>query len=227
MLARSVSPYTEWCIVGTVLFNHHLSAVTTKRILSFPTIKTFLIEKSGKKYQFKMTSNKVSDLTEQETELYDRQIRLWGLESQKRIRTSSILICGLNGLGAEVAKNIILSGVKVVTLLDHRNVSELDYCSQFLTPHDSVGTNRAEASRKRAQALNQMVEINIDKDNVSDKADDFFYRFDVVILIEAPTATLVRVNNTCRLQGIKFFAGDVWGMHGFSFNDLQEHEFAE
>lgn len=25
-----------------------------------------------------------NELTEQETELYDRQIRLWGLESQKR-----------------------------------------------------------------------------------------------------------------------------------------------
>lgn len=174
-----------------------------------------------------MGGNKDFDLTEQESELYDRQIRLWGLESQKRIRTSRILICGLNGLGAEVAKNIILSGVKAVTLLDHKNVSELEFCSQFFTPHDSVGTNRAEASRKRAQALNPMVEISIDRDNVNDKADDFFYRFDVVILIDAPTATLVRVNNTCRLQGIKFFAGDVWGMHGYSFVDLQEHEFAE
>lgn len=174
-----------------------------------------------------MGFNKDSELTEQEAELYDRQIRLWGLESQKRIRTSRILICGLNGLGAEVAKNIILSGVKAVTLLDHKNVSELDFCSQFLTPHDSVGVNRAEASRARAQALNPMVDITIDKDNVNDKTDDYFYRFDVVILIEAPTATLVRVNNTCRMEGIKFFSGDVWGMHGYSFVDLQEHEFAE
>lgn len=31
-----------------------------------------------------MVENKGTDLTEQETELYDRQIRLWGLESQKR-----------------------------------------------------------------------------------------------------------------------------------------------
>lgn len=167
------------------------------------------------------------ELTEQEAELYDRQIRLWGLESQKRIRTARILICGLNGLGAEVAKNIILSGVKAVTLLDHKVISELDHCSQFFAPHTSVGVNRAEASRTRAQALNPMVEIAVDKENVADKADDFFYRFDVVVLIEVPTKILVRVNNACRMQGVKFFAGDVWGMHGYSFIDLQEHEFAE
>lgn len=31
-----------------------------------------------------MVENNSIELTEQETELYDRQIRLWGLESQKR-----------------------------------------------------------------------------------------------------------------------------------------------
>lgn len=174
-----------------------------------------------------MASNKDYELTEHEAELYDRQIRLWGLESQKRIRTSRILICGLNGLGAEVAKNIILSGVKAVTLLDHKNVSELEFCSQFFASHESIGVNRAEASRTRAQALNPMVEITIDKEDVNEKPDDFFWRFDVVVLIEVPTPTLVRVNNACRMQGVKFFAGDVWGMHGYSFADLQEHEFAE
>lgn len=174
-----------------------------------------------------MVENNGIELTEQEAELYDRQIRLWGLESQKRIRAARILICGLNGLGAEVAKNIILSGVKSVTLLDHIGVTETDFCSQFLAPQASLGSNRAEASLIRAQALNPMVEIVIDKDNVSEKPDEYFVRFDVVVIIGAPTATLVRIDNACRLKGVKFFAGDVWGMQGYTFADLQEHEFVE
>lgn len=174
-----------------------------------------------------MVENNGIELTEDEAELYDRQIRLWGLESQKRIRAARILISGLNGLGAEVAKNIILSGVKSVTLLDDKTVSELDFCSQFLAPRDSIGLNRAEASLFRAQALNPMVEIIVDKENVAEKPDEYFHRFDVVVLIEVPTPVLVRVNNICRLKGIKFFAGDVWGMNGYVFTDLQEHEFAE
>lgn len=174
-----------------------------------------------------MVENNGIELTEQEAELYDRQIRLWGLDSQKRIRAARILISGLNGLGAEVAKNIILSGVKSVTLLDHNVVSDADFCSQFLAPQTTVGQNRAEASLIRAQALNPMVEIVIDKENVADKPDEFFARFDVVVVIGAVTATLVRIDNACRLKGVKFFSGDVWGMHGYSFADLQEHEFAE
>jgi hypothetical protein len=32
----------------------------------------------------KMVEDNIAEITEQEAELYDRQIRLWGLESQKR-----------------------------------------------------------------------------------------------------------------------------------------------
>lgn len=174
-----------------------------------------------------MRENTGVELTEDETELYDRQIRLWGLESQKRIRAARILISGLNGLGAEVAKNIILSGVKSVTLNDHRNLAETDICSQFLAAQSSVGTNRAEASLLRAQALNPMVEIVVDKENVAEKNDEFFKTFDVVVVIEARTTTLQRIDNLCRMHGVKFFCGDLWGMHGYSFVDLQDHEFVE
>lgn len=167
------------------------------------------------------------ELTEQEAELYDRQIRLWGLDSQKRLRAARILVAGLNGLGAEIAKNIILSGVKAVTLLDDQVVKESDFCSQFLVPQSSLAANRAEASLGRAQQLNPMVELKADTEELSNKADDFFTGFDVVCIIGAPTVDLLRINAVCRAAGVKFFAADLWGMFGYSFADLQEHNFAE
>lgn len=39
-----------------------------------------------------------------------------------RLRGSRVLLAGLGGLGAEVAKNLILAGVKGLTLLDHEQV---------------------------------------------------------------------------------------------------------
>jgi molybdopterin/thiamine biosynthesis adenylyltransferase len=40
-----------------------------------------------------------------------------------RLRAARVLLIGVRGLGAEVAKNIVLAGVKSLTLLDHTNVS--------------------------------------------------------------------------------------------------------
>lgn len=137
------------------------------------------------------------------------------------------MLCGLNGFGAEIAKNIILSGIKSITFLDHLNLTEGDTCSQFLAPRSELGKNRAEASLFRAQALNRMVEITIDTDRLDSKPDEFFVNFDVVVVTETDTKTMVKVDNACRMNGVKFFAGDVWGTFGYSFADLQEHNFVE
>ncbi|KAM7361317.1 SUMO1 activating enzyme subunit 1 [Cochliomyia hominivorax] len=171
-------------------------------------------------------SNEV-ELTETENELYDRQIRLWGLESQKRLRTAKVLISGLSGVGAEVTKNIILSGVNSVKLNDDKIVTEEDFCSQFLVSRSALGTNRAEASIERAKALNPMVEISAEIEPLSKKDVVFFEAFDVIVVIGANNEELVRIDKICREKNIKFFAGDVWGTFGFCFADLQHHQFVE
>lgn len=143
------------------------------------------------------------------------------------MRSSKILIAGLNGLGAEIAKNVILAGVHLVTFLDYRSVTELDFTSQFFIPRSDLGNNRAEASLLRAQALNPMVEITADTGSLASKDAVFFKGFNVVIILEATTDELVRIDNMCRVNNVKFFAADLWGMFGYSFADLQEHEYVE
>ena len=53
--------------------------------------------------------------------LYSRQLYVLGHEAMRRMACSDVLISGLNGLGAEIAKNVILGGVKSVTLHDTKD----------------------------------------------------------------------------------------------------------
>lgn len=46
--------------------------------------------------------------------------------------SDSRTFAGLTGLGAEVAKNVILAGVAQVTLMDLKKVSKEDFRSQFM-----------------------------------------------------------------------------------------------
>ncbi|KAJ7373165.1 SUMO-activating enzyme subunit 1 [Desmophyllum pertusum] len=82
-----------------------------------------------------------SAITEDEAALYDRQIRLWGLDAQKRLRASCVLLVGIKGLGAEICKNLVLSGVKSVTIVDPNPVNEQDFVSQFLVQRQDIGKN--------------------------------------------------------------------------------------
>ncbi|XP_069118433.1 SUMO-activating enzyme subunit 1-like isoform X1 [Argopecten irradians] len=166
-------------------------------------------------------------ITEDEAALYDRQIRLWGLDAQRRLRASRVLLIGMRGLGAEVAKNIVLSGIKSLTMLDDTEVTEEDACSQFLLPRTDVGKNRAVCSLDRTQQLNPMVKVTSDSESVASKDDNFFTQFDVVCATCCGPTQLMRINQICADNGIKFYAGDVFGYYGYMFSDLGKHDYAE
>ena len=40
------------------------------------------------------------------SEVYDRQIRLWGLEAQKRMQESKVLFIGMRSLQTEVGRQV-------------------------------------------------------------------------------------------------------------------------
>ena len=63
-------------------------------------------------------------VTEQEVTQYDRQIRLWGLEAQNRLRSSKILLFGLKPLGAEICKNLVLAGIGEISVCDSEPINE-------------------------------------------------------------------------------------------------------
>jgi len=48
----------------------------------------------------------------------------------KRMQSSNVLISGMRGLGVEIAKNVILGGVKSVTLHDQGMAEWKDLSSQ-------------------------------------------------------------------------------------------------
>jgi len=50
--------------------------------------------------------------------LYSRQLYVLGHDAMRRMANSDILLSGLGGLGLEIAKNVILGGVKSITLHD-------------------------------------------------------------------------------------------------------------
>lgn len=62
--------------------------------------------------------------------LYSRQLYVLGHEAMKKMGMSNVLIVGLKGLGCEIAKNVILAGVKSVGLFDPSPAAIEDLATQ-------------------------------------------------------------------------------------------------
>jgi len=110
----------------------------------------------------------LKEVTEDQAALYDRQIRLWGLDAQQRymvpqeeeeeenrykisssfstprthrIQNAKILVVHVGGISTEALKNVVLAGVGSVTILDPGKVTEEALATQFLFSPDSIGEN--------------------------------------------------------------------------------------
>ena len=83
------------------------------------------------------TGNEQNDIDES---LYSRQLYVLGHEAMRKMAQSNVLISGMRGLGVEIAKNVILGGVRSVALHDQGVAEFQDLSSQFyLSEADVTG----------------------------------------------------------------------------------------
>ncbi|KAK4123401.1 hypothetical protein N657DRAFT_656643 [Parathielavia appendiculata] len=163
-----------------------------------------------------------------EIALYDRQIRLWGMKAQEKIRNANILLITMKALANEIAKNLVLAGIGSLTILDSEPVNPADLGAQFLLSEEAnpIGTNRAAAASAALQRLNPRVQIHVDTVDVRLKPPSFFAPFDIIIATDLDSPTLNIINTATRLNNRPFYAAGCHGLHGFLFADLIEHTFA-
>ena len=160
-----------------------------------------------------------------DTDLYSRQIGELGMETMGKLIQLKVLILGMRGLGVEVAKNIILSGPKSVTIYDPVFASINDLSSNFYISESDVGKkSRDEACVKKLGELNPYVNVSLlrlPNDNFMNLFCNKLLEFNVVVFTELyPTNFLIQVNNICRQNNIKFIYAINLGLAGYIFSDF-------
>jgi len=163
--------------------------------------------------------------SEQQEQLYDRQIRLWGAEAQKNLQKANILIIGLSGLGSEIVKNVILSGVNSMTLIDNRILNKVpagELQTNLLIPYDikyakDSTLTLALASLARCQELNPNVETIIEQKIDFQKIENS--NFSIVVCSDQTKETEIKSAKACSTSNTPFLTGSTLGYFGISILD--------
>jgi len=157
--------------------------------------------------------------------LYSRQLYVLGREGQRRMQGAHVLICGCTGLGAEVAKNVILAGVKSVTLVDPSPVSWRDVGANPYVRECDVGVARAEACRGRLAELNPYVTVRSESGRAGSRSESEWAArvagFACVALCDAASdEEMAACSAACRAAGAAMIAAESRGVFASCFCDF-------
>ena len=163
-----------------------------------------------------------SESSKIDEELYSRQIIFLGMETMEKISKLKILIIGLRGLGAEIAKNIIVSGPKKVTIFDPNSVKINDLGSNFYLSEKDIGKRRDESCIKHLKKLNKYVDVDYFKDNdikvVINKIEG---NFNIVVVSEIISKKyILLLDKITRKNKICFIYSAIFGLSSFIFTDF-------
>lgn len=157
-------------------------------------------------------------LSEDEIALYDRQIRLWGLAAQTSMRSARVLLVNLGSIGTEVAKNVVLSGIGHLTVLDTHTVREDDLGSQFFLAKEDVGKLKVEAAAPRLQDMNPRVDLKFCSE--AQTQESFYEKFNLIIATELDHKERLRLNEISRKLNIPLYLAGSNGLFAYTFVDL-------
>eukprot|EP00917_Polyrhabdina_sp_WS-2016_P025825 GHVP01055529.1.p1 GENE.GHVP01055529.1~~GHVP01055529.1.p1 ORF type:complete len:1089 (+),score=196.83 GHVP01055529.1:88-3267(+) len=152
-------------------------------------------------------------------DLYSRQIGAIGVEAMSKLVNLRILIHGLDGLGVEIAKNVILTGPECVVLHDNQILSPKDLSSNFCISQQDIDNklSRASGSLNFLSSLNEYVKVR------TIEAEDFLddiSSFSIVILCNASKSIINKVSQQSRKFGVKFICCHTFGLASSIFVDF-------
>lgn len=142
--------------------------------------------------------------SKEELARYDRHIIIpeFGLEAQKKLKASKVLVVGSGGLGSPLLLYLAAAGVGTIGIVDFDVVDDSNLQRQVLFGINEVGKPKVEAAKQRIQTLNPFINVNVYNTQLTSKnALSIIENYDLVADGTDNFPTRYLVNDACVLLG--------------------------
>ena len=149
-------------------------------------------------------AGKLPILTSGEISRYGRHIIMpeVGMEGQRKLKSSSVLIIGAGGLGTPAATYLTAAGVGRLGVVDFDTIERSNLHRQVLYSEQDVGRSKAEVAKERLQRVNPNVKIDLYKVKLdSSNALEILKGYDLILDGTDNFPTRYLVNDACVLLG--------------------------
>lgn len=176
-------------------------------------------------------STSMRALTGEEQALYDRQIRLWGVEAQRKLASSHVLlVCDMTCvLAQEIAKNIVLAGIARLVVQKPVDDSAENTTGEATKPQAQVDNvedhndvqpgflgGDEETAIQSLREMNPLVDISVSSDS---STTNTLNAFRVVCAVSLTREQECALGDRTRAAKVPLLCGRVAGEVGWVFID--------
>ncbi|MDZ4770305.1 MAG: molybdopterin-synthase adenylyltransferase MoeB [Chloroflexota bacterium] len=161
--------------------------------------------------------SQLGTLSNDEIHRYGRHVIMpeFGIEGQRRLKASSVLLIGTGGLGSPLALYLTAAGVGRIGLVDYDVVEHTNLQRQIIHGESTVGVLKTESAERRMKDLNPFIQIDrYDVPLTSDNALEILAPYDVIIDGTDNFPTRYLVNDACVKLGKPNVYGSILRFEG-------------
>ncbi|GAE66644.1 HesA/MoeB/ThiF family protein [Chryseobacterium indologenes] len=148
---------------------------------------------------------------------YSRQIFIEeiGLEGQRKILASKVLVVGAGGLGSSVIQYLAAAGVGTLAVADFDHVELHNLNRQVIHDENRVGSKKVESAGHFVRNLNHQIKfVAIDQKINEKNVREIVSQYDLVVDGSDNFSTRYLLNDTCVQLGKTLVYGSILGFTG-------------
>ena len=154
-------------------------------------------------------------------ERYAKQIMLKniGINGQKKIFKSKVLIIGLGGLGCPVSLYLANSGVGTIGVVDNDKIEISNLNRQILFDQKDIGKNKVIQAKIKLNKINNKIKIKTFQTKINKKnIKKICKEFDIICDGTDNFATRYLINDFCKKEKKKLVTAAISKFYGHLFN---------
>lgn len=158
-----------------------------------------------------------NELSKDEISRYSRHLLIpdVGMEGQKRLKNSKVLVIGAGGLGSPALLYLAAAGVGTLGIIDFDVVDESNLQRQIIHGQSDVGRLKSESAKDSINELNPYVHVQLHNARLeAANAIEIISGYDLIVDGTDNFATRYLVNDACVLAGKPYVWGSIFRFEG-------------
>ncbi|SEM69762.1 molybdopterin-synthase adenylyltransferase MoeB [Nitrosomonas marina] len=158
-----------------------------------------------------------AELSKSEVLRYSRHLLIpeVGLEGQKRLKNSRVLVIGAGGLGSPVLLYLAAAGVGKLGIVDFDVVDESNLQRQIIHKQSNIGKRKSVSARDTIKEINPHVQVELHEERLeAANARGIISDYDLIVDGTDNFATRYLVNDVCVLSKKPYVWGSIFRFEG-------------